>query len=116
MTGLKNFAEVRDFLTVLPAAGTARGTCAARWEGGFVRDDAATTTFDVFYRLQVTNFNVLLKSAPNGADYIDIRRLLLHGRFRIADFTQYSQRFFFALHSLNSPTCSWVSITLPDSS
>jgi hypothetical protein len=77
---LKNFAEVCDFLTVLPAACTARGTWAA-CGFGFVRNAAATTTFDVFDWLQVTNFNVLFKSAPNGADYIDIWRLLLHGRF-----------------------------------
>ncbi len=76
------------------AACTARGTWAACGGFGFVRNAAATTTFDVFYWLQVTNFNVLLKSAPNGADYIDIRRLVLHGRFRIADLIQYSQRFF----------------------
>jgi hypothetical protein len=75
------------------AACTARGTWAACGGFGFARN-ATTTTFDVFYWLQVTNFNVFLKSAPNGADYIDIRRLLLHGRFRIADSTQYSQRFF----------------------
>src|SRR6266481_7971373 len=90
---LKNFAEVCDFLTVLVAACTARGACAACGGFEFARN-AATTTFDVFYWLQVTNFNVLLKSAPNGADYIDIRRLVLHGRFRIADLIQYSQRFF----------------------
>jgi len=94
---LKNFAEVCDFLTVLLAAYTARGTSAACGGFGFVRNAATTTTFDVFYWLQVTNFNVFLKSAPNGADYIDIRRLLLHDRFRIVDLTQYSQRFFIAL-------------------
>ncbi|PYJ48582.1 MAG: hypothetical protein DME87_12130 [Verrucomicrobia bacterium] len=41
--------------------------------GGFgfpARNTAAT--FDVFYWLQVTNFDVLLNSAPSGPDYIDI--------------------------------------------
>src|SRR6266404_4445123 len=37
------------------------------------------TTFDVFFWLQVTNFDVsLLRSAPNGADHIDIDIFLLH--------------------------------------
>ncbi len=57
---LKNFAEVCDFLTVLLAAYTARGTSAACGGFGFVRNAATTTTFDVFYWLQVTNFNVLV--------------------------------------------------------
>ncbi len=43
---------------------------------GFARNTA--TTFDVFYWLQVTNFDVLLNSAPNGPDYIDIFGLCLH--------------------------------------
>ncbi|SRR6266496_1098962 len=90
---LKNFAKVCDFLTVLVAACTARGTCAARGGFGFARNTAAT--FDVFFWLQVTNFDVcLLHSAPNRADYSHIRRSVVHCRFRIADLTQYSQRFF----------------------
>ena len=107
---LKNFAEVCDFLTVLVAACTARGPCAACGGFGFARNDAA---FDVFYRLQVTNFQVtnfgLLNSAPNRADYSHIRRSVLHGRYRIADLTQYSQRFFDRPTSLKSLLCSWVS-------
>ena len=89
---LKNFAEVRDFLTVLLAACAPRGTWAACGGGGFVRDATAITTFDVFYWLQVTNFDVLLNSAPSGPDYIDIVVLCLHAqsfrsnvRFRMAD-------------------------------
>jgi hypothetical protein len=33
-----------------------------------------------FYGLQVTNFDVLLNSAPNGPDYIDILVLCLHAQ------------------------------------
>jgi hypothetical protein len=50
--------------------------CAACDGFGFARN-AATTTFDVFYWLQVTNFDGLLNSAPNGPDYIDIWGLCL---------------------------------------
>jgi len=90
---LKNFAEVCDFLTVLVAACTARGTCGACGGCGFARN-AAAPAFDVFFWLQVANFDVsLLHSAPNRADYSHIRRSVLHNRYRIADRTQYSQRF-----------------------
>jgi hypothetical protein len=55
--------------------------CAACDGFGFVRNTAATA-FDVFSWLQVTNFQVtnfgLLNSAPNRADYSDIRGLFLH--------------------------------------
>ena len=78
---------VCDSLTLLVAA---YGACAACDGFGFARNTA--TTFDVFYWLQVTNFDVLLDSAPNGPDYIDIWGLCLHAqlfrsnvRFRIAD-------------------------------
>jgi hypothetical protein len=73
---------VCDSLTLVVAA------CAACNGFGFARN--TTTTFDVFYWLQVTNFDVLLNSAPNGPDYIDIWGLCLHAqlfrsnvRFRI---------------------------------
>jgi len=56
--------------------------CAARGAGngfGFARNTA--TTFDIFYWLQVKNFDVrLLNSAPNGPDYIDIVGLCLHAQ------------------------------------
>jgi hypothetical protein len=78
---------VCDFLTLLMAA---CGACAACNGFGFARNTA--TTFDVFYWLQVPNFDVLLNSAPNGPDYIDIWGLCLHAqlfrsnvRFRMAD-------------------------------
>src|SRR5713101_3352420 len=45
---------------------------------GFARNTA--TTFDVFYWLQVTDFDVLLNSAPNGPDYIDILGFCLHAQ------------------------------------
>jgi hypothetical protein len=79
---------VCDSLTLLVAA---CGACAACDGFGFARNTA--TTFDVFYWLQITNFDVLLNSAPpNGPDYIDILGLCLHAqlfrsnvRFRLAD-------------------------------
>ena len=43
---------------------------------GFARNTA--TTFDVFYWQQVTNFDGLLNSGPNGPDYIDIVVWCLH--------------------------------------
>ena len=66
---------VCDSLTLLAAA---YGACAACDGFGFSRNTA--TTFDVFYGLQVTNFDVLLNSAPNGPDYIDILAWWLHAQ------------------------------------
>ena len=67
-------------------------SCVARAAGaGFRCARTTATTFDIFYRLQVTNFG-LLKSAPNGLNYMDIRRLFLHGRCRLPDLL-YSQTF-----------------------
>ena len=58
----------------------AYGACAACDGFGFVRNTA--TTFDVFYWLQVTNFEMsFLNSAPSGPDYIDIWGLCLHVSF-----------------------------------
>ena len=75
---------VCDSLTLLVAA---CGACAGF---GFARNTA--TTFDIFYWLQVRNFDGLLNSAPNGPNYIDILGSFLHAqlfrsnvRFRIAD-------------------------------
>ena len=63
----------------------ARGARAASDGFGFARN--ATATFDVFYWLQVTNFDVpLLQSAPNRLDYIDILGLWLHGYLFVAAF------------------------------
>jgi hypothetical protein len=61
----------------LTAAFVSRGAFAACGEFGCFRNPP--TTFHVLCRLQVTNFS-LLKSAPNGVNYIDVRRLFLHGR------------------------------------
>jgi hypothetical protein len=53
--------------------------------GGFARNTAAT--FDVFYWLQVTNFDVpLFDPAPNGLDYIDVWVLCLHAQNAPANF------------------------------
>ena len=79
---------VCDSLTLLVAG---CGACAACDGFGFARNTA--TTFDVFYWLQVTNFEMsFLNSAPSGPDYIDILAWCLHAqlfrsnvRFRIAD-------------------------------
>jgi hypothetical protein len=59
-----NRTTVCDSLTLLVAA------CGACDGFGFTRNTA--TTFDVFYWLQVKNFDVFLNSAPNRPDYIDI--------------------------------------------
>ena len=64
---------------------TVRAACATRRAVGFARNTAST--FDVFYRLQVTNFDVpLLQSAPNRPDYIDTLALWLHGQLFVAAF------------------------------
>ena len=50
-----------------PGAGAACG-----WFG-FALNTAAT--FDVFYRLQVTNyglFNILFEATPNGSDHVNV--------------------------------------------
>ena len=99
---------------------TVRATCATRRAVGFVRTTA--TTFDVFYRLQVTNFDVpLLQSAPNRPDYIDTLALWLHGQLFVAAFALgwrmdrlLANIFFSATTLLKSPLC--VSITLPAAS
>ena len=76
----------------MAACGT-RAACSARAGFGVARNTA--TTFDVFYWLQVTNFDVsLFNPAPNGLDHIDIAifGLFLHRQlfrsnvsFRMAD-------------------------------
>jgi hypothetical protein len=56
--------------TLLGATPGAVGACG--WFG-FALNTAAT--FDVFHRLQVTNyglFNILFESAPNGSDHVDV--------------------------------------------
>jgi len=68
----------------LTAAYVSRGACAA--SGGFGCARNTATTFHVLYRLQVTNF-ALLKSAPNGVNYMNIRRFSLHGRVRLPNYT-----------------------------
>jgi hypothetical protein len=58
-------------LTRLVAACGTRAARAARDGFGFARDTA--TAFNVFFWLQITNFDVsLLRSAPNRPDHIDI--------------------------------------------
>jgi len=50
-----------------------RGAGAACVSLGFALNAAAT--FDVFYRLQVTNyglFNILFESTPNGSDHVNV--------------------------------------------
>ena len=50
---------------------TARAAVAACDRFGIARNTG--TTFDVFFGLQVANFDVsLLQSPPNGLDYVDI--------------------------------------------
>ena len=81
---------MRPFI-LLAAVCRPRGASAACGGFGFACNTA--TTFDVVSRLQVTNFDVsLLRSAPNGPNYIDVWEFVLHGqlfrsrvRFRIVD-------------------------------
>jgi hypothetical protein len=54
------------------------GVCAVCDGFGFVRNTG--TTFDVFYWYQVTNFDGLPDSGPNGPDYIDIWGLCFHAQ------------------------------------
>src|SRR5262245_10355965 len=68
----------------------ARDGCSVCDGFGFARNTAPT--FDVFYWLQVTKFEVLLNSAPNGLKYVDIFWVGLHiqlfrsnARFGMAD-------------------------------
>jgi hypothetical protein len=44
----------------------------------FVRNTA--TTFSVFYWLQVTNFDGLFRSAPNGANHFDVWDFSIHAQ------------------------------------
>ena len=57
------------------------GASAACGGFGFALNTAAT--FDVFYRLQVTNYGVLyvpFDSAPSGSNYIDVWDLWFHNQ------------------------------------
>jgi hypothetical protein len=74
-----NAATDTRFLTVAPVF---CGACAA--DGGFRRLRNTAATFHILCRLQVTKFS-LPKSAPNGLNYMDVRRLFLHGPFRLLD-------------------------------
>ena len=61
--------------TLLVAACGASAAC----DGfGFARNTAAT--FDVFYWIQVTNFDVLFDSAPSRSNYIDVWDLCIHAQ------------------------------------
>jgi hypothetical protein len=62
--------------TLLVATSGARAAC-----GGFRFARNTATTFDVFYWLQVTNFDVsLFDPTPSGPDYIDVWGLCLHAQ------------------------------------
>jgi hypothetical protein len=57
----------------------ARGVSAACSRFGFARNTAAT--FDVFYWLQVTNFDVsLFDPAPNGVNHFDVWDFSIHAQ------------------------------------
>jgi hypothetical protein len=60
---------------------TTRGASAAFGGFGFALNTAPT--FDVFYRLQVTNYGVLyvlFDSPPSGSNPVDVWDLCLHGQ------------------------------------
>jgi len=90
---------------------------------GFGIPSNAATTFDVFFWLQVTNFDVsLFHSAPNGPDHthIVIFVLRLHRpNYFVATFAlgcptdPIKASIFRAYNSLKSPAGSSVSIALP---
>ena len=66
-----------------PILVAARGAGAACNRFRFAHSTVAT--FDVFYRLQITNFDVsLLQAAPNRLDYIDVLILWLHRHLFVA--------------------------------
>jgi len=59
----------------------ARGVRGAPTRGGFGFARNTPATFDVFYRLQVTNYGfpyVLFDTAPGGSNHIDVWDLSLH--------------------------------------
>jgi len=70
---------MRKFLTATAFSRVALAACR-----GDRHARSTGTAFDIFYRLQVTNFG-LLKSAPNGLNYMDVWRLFLHGPCRLPD-------------------------------
>jgi hypothetical protein len=55
-----------------------RGASAACDGFGLARNTA--TSFDVFYWLQVTNFDVLFDSAPKGANHFDVWDFGIHAK------------------------------------
>ena len=67
-----------------PNLGTAAFSRFARAACGGFRCGRTTATFDILYRLQITNFG-LPKSTPNGLNYMDIPRLFPHDRCRLPD-------------------------------
>ena len=75
--GVTTAATDAKFLT-----GASVSCCACAACGGFGCALNTATTLHVLYRLQVTNLG-LLKSAPNGVNYLDIRRLFIHGPRRL---------------------------------
>ena len=61
------------------------GSCSAPTPApahGFARKTAAP--FDVFYWLQVTNFDVLFDSAPKGANHFDVWDFGIHAKMDLA--------------------------------
>ena len=66
------------FWHITPCACGVRGASAACDGFGFARKTAAP--FDVFYWLQVTNFDVLFDSAPKGADHFDVWDFGIHAK------------------------------------
>jgi hypothetical protein len=68
----------RLLIELLGAASGARGVSGARRGFGFARNTA--TAFDVFRWLQVTNFDGLFHSAPNGANHFDVWDFFIHAQ------------------------------------
>jgi len=67
---------------ITPCACGVHGAGAAGDGFGFTRK--TTAPFDVFYWLQVTNFDVLFDSAPKGANHFDVWDYGIHTKMDLA--------------------------------
>ena len=70
-----------SFWHIMPCACGARDASAAGAGFGFALNTA--TTFDVFYWLQVANFDALFDSAPNSANHFHVWDFDIHGKMAL---------------------------------
>ena len=69
-----------SFRHIMPCACGARDVSAG---AGFGFALNTATTFDVFYWLQVTNFDVLFDSTPNRANHFHVWDFDIHGKMAL---------------------------------